>query len=92
MEVHSAAGSKDVGGEAAAEHYAVVAAAVPAFGSILHATQFGEEFEVIVPMDSGQKYTEGEAAVVAAAAAAAATSGAEYFDQWNCLKLLGGWH
>mmetsp|Transcript_21976 Transcript_21976/g.37587 ORF Transcript_21976/g.37587 Transcript_21976/m.37587 type:complete len:215 (-) Transcript_21976:767-1411(-) len=88
MEVHSAAGSKDVGGEAAAGHYAVVAVPAPAFGSILHTTQFEEEFEVIVPMDSGQKYTEGEAAV----AAAAATSGAEYFDQWNCLKLLGGWH
>ena len=87
MKVHSAAGSKDVGGEAAAEHYVAVAAAVPAFGSILHATQFEEEFEVIVPMCSGQKYTEGEAAVVAAA-----TSGAKYFDQWNCLKLLGGWH
>jgi len=89
MKVHSAAGSKDVGGLAAAEHYAVVVAAVPAVESILHVVkQVEEDIAVAVPMGSGQKYTEGKAAV----AAAAATSGAEYFDQWNCLKLLGGWH
>jgi hypothetical protein len=39
MEVHSAAGSKDVGGEAAAGHYAVVAVPAPAFESIRQVKQ-----------------------------------------------------
>jgi len=73
MKVHSA-GSRGVGGLAAPEHYAAAAAAVPVpeVESILHVVkQVEEDIAVAVPMDSGQKYTEGESVVVAATSEAA---------------------
>ena len=72
MKVHSA-GSRGVGGLAAPEHYAAAAAVpVPAVESILHVVkQVEEDIAVAVPMDSGQKYTEGESVVVAATSEAA---------------------
>ena len=71
MKVHSA-GSRDVGGLAAPEHYAAAAVPVPAVESILHVVkQVEEDIAVAVPMGSGQKYTEGESVVVAATSEAA---------------------